>query len=191
MIILASKSPRRRQILTEAGIEFKSIPSEINEKSRYIRPKSIVKDLALKKAMDVALRNPDFPVLGSDTLVYCKKEILGKPKNHDDALRMLKMQNNSWQAVYTGVALVWISKKIVLSDARVSFCKARNLSESELKAIAVKHLDKAGAYAVQDKNDKFIKTIKGRFDNIVGLPMDLVLEFLKKVNVFVRAEIKS
>ncbi len=183
MLILASQSPRRKELLKAAGIKYRVVPSHIDETSSYRRPALIVKELAYKKALSVALKHPGSPVLGSDTLVYCKGEVLGKPRNHKDALRLLKLQNGSWQAVHTGVALIWIEKNVFLAGAEVSRCKARRLPAAELAALAGKHHDKAGAYAVQDKDDEFIEKIEGRFDTIVGLPVNLVRKFLKKAKV--------
>ena len=183
MIILASKSPRRKKLLTRAGIKFRVVPSNIEETSAYRKPALIVRELAWKKALSVALKHPGKPVLGSDTLVYCKGQVLGKPENHKDALRLLRLQNASWQAVHTGVALVWLRKGIFLAEAEVSRCKAKRLSEAELKSMASKHLDKAGAYAVQDTDDIFIERIDGRFDTVVGLSMNLVKKFMRKAGL--------
>lgn len=179
-LILASKSPRRKELLAKAGVKYRVIPSHIEEVSSYKRPALIVRELAYKKALSVALRHPGAPVLGSDTLVYCKGEVLGKPAGHRDALRLLRLQNGSWQAVHTGVALIWLDKGIFLAGAEVSRCKARKLTEGELRKLAAKHHDKAGAYAVQDSDDFFIEKIEGRFDTVVGLSMNLVRKFLKR-----------
>jgi septum formation protein len=179
-LILASQSPRRKELLAAAGIKFRAIPSNIDERSTFKRPDLIVRELACKKALSVALKHPEAPVLGSDTLVYCKGQVLGKPEHYKDALRLLNLQNASWQAVHTGVALIWLDKGIFLSGSEVSRCKARRLPETELRALASKHHDKAGAYAVQDKDDAFIEKIEGRFDTIVGLSMNLVKKFMKK-----------
>lgn len=179
-LILASRSPRRRQLLSEAGIKYRVVPSDAEEVSAYKRPALIVRELACKKALSVALKHPGAPVLGSDTLVYCKGEVIGKPKGHKDALRLLRLLNGSWQAVHTGVALVWLDKGIFLSGSEVARCKARKLSEAQLRSFAHKHHDKAGAYAVQDKDDAFIEKIEGRYDTVVGLPMSLVRKFMKK-----------
>ncbi len=179
-LILASKSPRRKLLLRQAGIKYRTIPSHIKEVTSYKRPDLIVRELAYKKALSVALKHPGSPVLGSDTLVYCKGEVLGKPDGHKHALRLLRRQNGSWQAVHTGVALVWLDKGLFLAGSEVTRCKARKLSETELKGLASKHHDKAGAYAVQDKDDMFIEKIEGRFDTVVGLSMNLVRKFIKK-----------
>jgi len=182
ILILASKSPRRIDILKKNKIEFKIIPAKITEISRYKRPDLMVKELAYKKALKVAMSNRDNPVLAADTIVYLKNKVIGKPENKKEALKLLKLQNGKWQRVYTGVALIWLEKEIFLCDFEVSRCLARKLNESELKKLSGKHLDKAGGYAVQDENDYFIKKIEGDFDNVVGLPMNIVRKFLKKIN---------
>ncbi|OGR44320.1 MAG: hypothetical protein A2X35_02530 [Elusimicrobia bacterium GWA2_61_42] len=182
-LILASKSPRRKLLLTRAGIKYRTIPSHIKEVCAYKRPALIVRELAYKKALSVALKHPGSPVLGSDTLVYCKGEVLGKPASHKDALRLLNLQNASWQAVHTGVALIWLDKGIFLAGGEVSRCKARRLTPAELHDLAYKHHDKAGAYAVQDTGDLFIEKIEGRFDTVVGLSMNLVRKFMKKAGL--------
>jgi len=182
-MILASKSPRRREILTKAGFKFRIYPSPVAEKTEETEPGAVVRSLALQKASAVADLFPDEPVLGSDTVVYCKREILGKPKDAADAFRLLSLQNNSWQEVYTGVALVWRSRNIAWTESDVSRCKARELGEEELRVLSFKHLDKAGAYAVQDKDDGFIEKIEGRFDTIVGLSMNLVYKFMRKAGL--------
>lgn len=185
-IILASKSPRRISLLKKEGISFRIFPSNINEKSRYKKPAFIVKELAEKKAESVSAIFPSKPVLAADTAVYVAGKILGKPKNKKNALRLLKIQNNKKQAVYTGVCLIWKNKNIKLSETTVSYCYARKLSNDEIKRIAGKHLDKAGGYAVQDKDDEFIRKISGDFDNVVGLPMRTVRKFLKQANIKVK-----
>jgi len=182
-LILASKSPRRKELLRQAGIRYRAVPSDIEETSAYKRPALIVRELAYKKALSVALKHPGSPVLGSDTLVYCKGQVLGKPSGHKDALRLLRLQNGCWQAVHTGVALIWLDKGIFLAGGELSRCRTRRLTAQELKALSAKHHDKAGAYAVQDKDDEFVEKIEGRFDTVVGLSMNLVRKFMKKAGL--------
>ncbi|HBB68022.1 MAG: septum formation protein Maf [Elusimicrobia bacterium GWA2_56_46] len=182
-LILASQSPRRARLLKEAGIAFTRIPSRIKETTTFKKPELVVKELSYKKALSVALKNPGRPVLGSDTIVFCKGRILNKPKNEADAMRLLRLQNGSWQTVYSGVSLLWLDKAIFLAGFGTSRCKARKLGGAELRMLASKHPDKAGAYAVQDAEDEFIEKIEGRFDTVVGLPMDLVKKFMKKAKI--------
>ncbi len=183
-IILASKSPRRIELLKKEGIDFEIIPSNIEETSQFKNPSKIVADLAFKKAISAATKYPDRPILAADTVVYVKRKILGKPKDSKDALRLLKIQNGRKQSVFTGVCLLWKNKNINFCETAKSFCYARKLNIKELKRISTRHLDKAGAYAIQDKEDYFIKRIKGDFDNVVGLPMKVVRKFLKKAGLY-------
>lgn len=183
VLVLASRSPRRVSLLREAGIKFVRRPSSCPETHALKRPSAIVKALSLEKAMDVARKFPGSPVLGSDTLVFCKGKILGKPRTHAESMRLLRMQNGSWQTVYSGVALVWLEKGLVLAGLEKSRCKARRLGPERLEALAGKHMDKAGAYAVQDAEDEFIEKIDGRFDTVVGLPMNLVRKFIKRAGI--------
>ena len=180
-IILASASPRRKEILTRLGYKFDIINSAVKENTSKKRPFAVVKELALKKAFSVAALYPDALVIAGDTLVYCKGEILGKPKNQKDALRLLKKENGSWQSVYSGLALVCKNKKQLICGYDVSLCKARKLDQETLQKLSFKHLDKAGAYAMQDKNDMFIEKVIGSKDNVVGFPSELFKEMIKKL----------
>lgn len=179
--ILASSSPRRREILGGLGFKFDVIASAAEENTACRRPHLIVKDLAFKKAFEVALRYPDAVVIGGDTIVYCKGRVLGKPKDKADALRILKMENGSWQKVYSGLALVCANRRLAVSGYEVTACKARRLSAAQLKALAGKHMDKAGAYAMQSEEDFFIEKIRGPYDNVVGFPSELFKKMLKEM----------
>lgn len=179
-IVLASKSPRRIALLKEMGIKFEIIPSSFPEHSTKKRPSGRVKELALQKAFDVAQKHPRSLVIGADTLVYCKGEIIGKPKDKADALRILNRLNGSWQSVYTGICVLCLAENKLLYGVDVSRCKARRLTESELCALAGKHMDKAGAYAIQDKDDQFIEKIEGSRTNVVGFPVELFQKLFKE-----------
>lgn len=177
-LILASKSPRRIEILKSLGRKFDIIPAQIKEKSTKKRPSARVTELALQKAFDVARKYPQAVVVGADTLVYCQGEVIGKPRNLQDAKRILNKLNGTWQRVYTGVCLVCLAEHKLLYGYDVSACKARKLSAQELVHLAGKHMDKAGAYAVQDEQDPFIERIVGSRSNVVGFPV----EFFKKLS---------
>lgn len=179
--VLASKSPRRIELLKKNGFSFIIKPAKIVEKSSYKKPQLVVKELAYKKALSVAKNNPKIPVLSADTIVYCKNRVIGKPKNKKDAFRILKLQSGSWQSVYSGVCLIWLNKNIFLCDFEKTRCYMRKLSNDEIKKISSKHLDKAGGWAVQDNNDLLITKIKGRYDNVVGLPLNIVKKFINKI----------
>lgn len=179
-LILASASPRRRVLLRRLRLPFRILPSRVSEVSREKVPKRLVVQLALRKARDVARRHPQAIVLGADTLVVCQGRILGKPRNLAHSRRILKILNGRWQQVYTGVAVVWEGGKRSVSRAVESRVLARRLSEAELTRLAGKHPDKAGAYAVQDRDDPFISRIEGDYGNVVGLPLDATRKLLEK-----------
>lgn len=179
-IILASGSPRRQTLLKKAGYNFDIICPDVKEITSKKLPHKIVQELALKKAFSIAVLYPDALIIGGDTLVYCKGKILGKPKNEADALKLLKIENNSWQTVYSGLALICKNKNKLLLGYDKTLCKARNLNLKELKELAAKNLDKAGAYAMQDTDDQFIERIKGSYDNVVGFPTELFKEMIKE-----------
>ncbi len=180
MLILASKSPRRIEILKGLGKKFEIIPSQCTEKSTKKRPSARVTELAMQKAFDVAKKYPAATVIGADTLVFCKGEVIGKPKDKADALRILKRLNGSWQSVYTGVCLVCKDSHKMVYGYDVSHCKARKLSLAELTHYAGKHMDKAGAYAVQDDEDPFIERIVGSKTNVVGFPVEYFNQLYKE-----------
>ena len=179
-LVLASKSPRRIEILKELGMDFEIIPSQNPEFSLYKRPSLRVTDLATQKAFDVARKYPGKIVIGADTLVFCKGEVIGKPKNPADALRILRKLNGAWQSVYMGMCIMCLDEHKALYGYEVSKCKARTLSPEQLKHLAGKHLDKAGAYAVQDEQDPFIERIVGSRSNVVGFPTELFEKMFKE-----------
>lgn len=178
-LVLASGSPRRKELLAELGRPFQIVVSDVDEDIREKDPKRLVAVLAERKARAVAAKRPDAVVIGADTTVACRGEILAKPADKDDALRMLSHLNGRWQQVYTGVAVA-ASGKVLVGVAKSS-CLARRMTEEQLRRLAGKHLDKAGGYAVQDKDDPFIERISGDYDNVVGLPMKLVRRLLARI----------
>jgi septum formation protein len=182
-LILASGSPRRRQILKENGYRYRVEPSGVSERvPKGTPPAAMVKMLAERKARFVARRFPDALVLGADTTVYINGHIVGKPLNPAHARRMLRELSGAWQKVYTGVALAWDGGKKTVRGAAVSRVKMRRLSEDEIRRASTKHLDKAGGYAVQEEEDAFVDRIVGDYDNVVGLPMRLVKKLLRRRN---------
>ena len=119
-------------------------------------------------------------VLGADTIVYLRGRIIGKPRHPKHASEILKDLSGAWQKVYTGVAVVWGGGEHRLFKAAVTSVKIRTLREKDIRWASAKHLDKAGAYSVQEKNDPFVEKIVGDFDNVVGLPMRVVEELLRR-----------
>jgi septum formation protein len=177
-LILASASPRRRQLLKKIGIPFRVIPSRITEKSAHKNPKRLVQDLALQKARAVARKQKAGVILGADTIVVLHRHILGKPRDAEDAYRMLYRLSGTTHQVYTGVALVDAeTQKSIISHAQ-SDVRMKRISLEKILTLSRRHLDKAGSYAIQEKNDPIARVVKGSYDNVVGLPVALVRKLL-------------
>jgi septum formation protein len=181
-IILASKSPRRAEILRAVGWEFETQAANIDE-TRHESEDAIsyVKRLAQEKAATIAQRVPDGVVLGADTVVVIGGEILGQPRDDEDARRMLTLLSGKWHEVLTGVALVRCESETLIDheSTRVRFCE---LSREEIDwyVSTGEPRDKAGAYAIQGRGGIFIEGIEGDYFNIVGLPVRLVYEMMQR-----------
>jgi septum formation protein len=180
LLVLASGSPQRRLLLKGLRRRFSIVPSRVHERTREKDPRRMVLELALRKAKNVARRRPEALVLGADTIVVCRGMVLLKPRGLADSRRILELLNGRWQRVYTGVAVVIEAGRKNWKEAVVSKVKARKLSGAQLDRLAGKHMDKAGAYAVQDKDDPFIERIVGELDNVVGLPMKAVKRLIRR-----------
>jgi septum formation protein len=184
-IILASKSPRRAEILRTAGWEFEAIVAAIDEtRAPDEDAVSYVKRLAETKAKTVAGRVSSGLVLGADTVVVIAGEILGQPRDDEDARRMLKLLSGEWHEVLTGVALVRAGnsgeKLVEHETTRVRFAELSN-QEIDWYVATGEPRDKAGAYAIQGKGGIFINEIEGDYFNIVGLPVRLVYELARRL----------
>lgn len=171
-LILASASPRRKELLKNAGYEYEVCPADIDETMpEGVEPETACEILSRKKAQAVLEENPDAVVLGSDTIVVLGNTILGKPENEEDAKAMLKALSGRVHQVYTGLCVCSKDKTLSLvSRADVRFY---NLSDAVIDAyIATKEpMDKAGAYGIQGVGSMLVKSIEGDYFTIVGLPM--------------------
>jgi len=180
-LILASGSPRRAEILRSVGWEFEKHSADIDETERAgENPAHYVQRLAKEKAETVAANYKNEMVLGADTTVVIDGFIIGKPKDLEDARRMLKLLSGRTHEVLTGVALVKNDKiRVGLQSTKVKFAE---MSDAEINFLAEKGepLDKAGGYAVQAQAALFIEEIEGDYWNVVGLPVNLVYELLKE-----------
>jgi septum formation protein len=185
-VILASVSPRRIGLLKQCGLKFRVFPSHIKENTTHKNPINIVKDLALQKAGHVAKKFSKGIIIGADTIVVYKKKIIGKPKSTKDAGRILSMLNGTFHRVYTGIAVIDAQSGKVRSACEVSRVKMRKLSAEEIKGFSGKHMDKAGAYAVQEKDDAFVDHIDGDYYNVVGLPLKKLAGLLKNFKIKLR-----
>ncbi|MDD5688175.1 MAG: Maf family protein [Elusimicrobia bacterium] len=176
--ILASSSPRRKEILSDAGYKFKIAHPKISEDISFKNPVKIVKGLALKKAKAVNLKGI---IIGADTIVVLKGEIIGKPRDKEEAKEILTKLSNSKHYVYTGVAILDTNIKRQIVDYEKTEVQFKKLSKEDIEFACSKHLDKAGAYSVQEKNDFFVKSIKGDYLNVVGFPLKKFKDMLKKL----------
>ncbi len=176
-LILASNSPRRREILGELGYSFTAVPSAFRELSSGLTARETALAFARGKAEEVFSRYGDDVVLGADTVVELEGEILGKPKSEEDAVRMLRMLGGKWHSVFTGVAVLYpggrgervVETKVffpVLSDEEIAaYCKSGS------------PFDKAGGYGIQDFGAAVRR--EGSYTNVVGLPAEETDELLK------------
>ncbi|MDR9503625.1 Maf family protein [Brevibacillus agri] len=182
-LILASSSPRRRELLQALGIPFTVMTSDVDETTAPgLSPAQVVEELSLRKAREVAARLTEGVVLGSDTIVVLDGHILGKPADEADASRMLSMLQGREHTVYSGVAL--IDAATGRSEVAHSYTdvKIRPLSEAEIKSyIATKEpMDKAGSYAIQGIGATIVEGITGDYFTVVGLPLCLTSKLLAR-----------
>ena len=183
--ILASASPRRKELLRSVGLKLKIIPAHVDE--THINgesPQTHVRRLSIDKATVIADQHPKALVLGADTIVVIDGLILGKPKNKSQARAMLERLSNRQHTVFTGFTIVsagfGISKtKVVRSAVRF---KKISPEEMDWYVNCDEPYDKAGGYAVQGKGAYFIKAIRGSYTNVIGLPLCEVLEELKQID---------
>jgi septum formation protein len=180
-IILASKSPRRTEILSLMNVDHIIIPSteeEIIEPG--LTPEEVVKSLAYQKARSISKTHPFDLVIGSDTIVVINNKILGKPKDYNDAVRMIKLLQNNTHQVMTGVSLIQNNNIDTFVDiAEVTF-KEMTQEDIDTYLNLDKPFDKAGAYGIQDSHANFVKEIKGDYYTIMGLPKDKLSQHLTK-----------
>ena len=182
--VLGSSSPRRAELLRKAGINFEVVvPENINEEQISADPVSHVLGLSRKKAESVAKRVKDSIILGADTIVVLDGEILGKPKDSDEAFKMLKKLSGMEHEVYTGISLVDKDKGRVISGYQLTKVKFNQLKDKEIKDYidTGESLDKAGAYGIQGMGNFLVEKIEGDLDNVIGLPLRKLEELLIKI----------
>lgn len=197
-IILASNSPRRKELLKQAGFIFTVIPSNVEEVITETEPKEIVKELSGQKAKNIfdnlsKESAANSLILGADTVVAWENEkgmfsILGKPKDKEDAFAMLKNLQGKTHFVYTGVTLIWqedgqVQKESFAVETKVTFYP---MSETEIKDYIEtgEPMDKAGAYGIQGKGAVYVKEIAGDYNNVVGLPLSALYQRMKQFKIF-------
>jgi len=185
-IILASKSPRRRFLLKNAGVEFKVCPSRIKEAEfPVIRPQNYVKALAEAKACDVADLHPDSWIIGADSIVWIDDQILEKPRSVAMAREMMERLSNRTHYVFTGYAIVCMEKAHQFSGVSETAVTFKDLTSAEIEwYIATDEpYDKAGGYAIQGLGSFMVQRINGSYTNVVGLPLCEVIDHLIEQDV--------
>jgi septum formation protein len=190
-IILASASPRRKNILKRAKIKFKSIRSNLNEDllikflTNKVSFQTLVKILSAAKGISVIGKTIQGKIISAfDTIVVCKNKIISKPRNKKDALEKLLFISNKKHKVLTGIFIFDLRSKVVTSDYEETLVEMKKITKSD----AIKYIEtrepfgKAGCYAIQGKGGRFVKRIKGDYNNVVGLPLKKYLSLLKRLN---------
>ena len=187
-IILASASPRRRELMTQAGYEFEVQVSYKEEVYTSKTPDDLVKELALLKARDIASQNEreNLIVIGADTVVAYQGKILGKPQTEEEAYEMIQSFQGDKHQVYTGVAILDYDdtgKETVLNHAVKTEVFVNPMTEEEIRGYIASDnvLDKAGSYGIQSGFAIHIEKIEGDYFNVVGLPISYIYEELKKL----------
>ncbi|MCI8484796.1 MAG: septum formation inhibitor Maf [Lachnospiraceae bacterium] len=208
--ILASASPRRRELLRQIGAEFQVLPAKGEEVITSTEPAQVVLELSMQKAKETAehvrkfgtkgikeegcflpeeekRKSEKFLILGADTVVALEGEILGKPKDQADAVRMLQRLSGSTHSVFTGVTLILQKPE---SEEMISFFEEtkvfmHKITDREIEAYVKtgEPLDKAGAYGIQGKGAVYIEKIAGDYNNVVGLPIARIYQELRKSGI--------
>jgi septum formation protein len=180
-IILASASPRRAEILRTVGWPFEARPVQIEESRRAAEDAAgYVQRLAREKAEAAAAQAREMTIVAADTTVVIDDHILEKPADHNDAMRMLRLLNNRWHEVLTGVAVIDADsseRKVACETTAVKFATMSD-EDMEWYVATGEPMDKAGAYAIQGLGARFIEGINGDYFNVVGLPVRLLYELI-------------
>ena len=183
-LVLASASPRRRDLLAGAGLRFEIVPADVAEEARAGEaPRALVERLASEKAASVRDRLPARPrrlVLGSDTVVVLDADILGKPRDPEHAVAMLRRLAGRTHTVWTGVAVATTGAAALCVRSVESRVTLHPVGEAELRAYVAtgEPLDKAGSYALQGQGRRLVSRVDGSESNVIGLPLEETLELL-------------
>lgn len=182
-LILASGSPRRRELMSQVGLDFTVVTSDADENIKEMEPEDYVRELSSIKAQSVLEQYTDKEdaviVIGADTIVYHKGEILTKPKDEEDAFRILKSLEGEIHQVYTGVTICSAHKNVSFYEKTDVW--VYDMTDEEIKEYIStgEPMDKAGAYGIQGRFAAYIKGIEGDYNNVVGLPVARLMHELK------------
>lgn len=182
-IILASQSPRRKQLLKKLRIDFSAVSPKYDEKiDTDIFSTELIENIAKQKALSVLNSVSQCIVISADTVVVCENKILGKPKDKTQAIKMLEFLSGKTHRVVTAVNIIDSDTKKALTVSVTSYVTFNTLSRRMIEDYIEKcnPLDKAGSYGIQELDNRFVKEINGSFDNIVGLPSETVAIMLKE-----------
>jgi septum formation protein len=182
-LILASRSPRRSELLRSLGLEFEVSPSHVEETTDSARsPEQNATNIARDKARWVAQANPGNYVLGADTMVVLGQEIIGQPTDEEDAFRILSKLMGKQHRVITGVVLI-TPKSEVYETTVISTVSIKTVSEDKIRSYIAtgEPLDKAGAYAIQGEGSFLVESWQGSYSNIVGLPLEALTHLFQQV----------
>jgi septum formation protein len=181
-LILASQSPRRKELLQQIQLSFSVMSSNVDETvAPHLKPHEVVMELAMKKANEISKKYPESYVLGSDTVVAHGDSILGKPRSEEEAKKMLAMLSGETHSVYTGVAILnGENQSLFYEKTDVTFWE---LTPREIDGYIASEepFDKAGAYGIQGLGAKLVKEIKGDYFSVVGLPLSRVYRALHEM----------
>lgn len=201
-IILASESPRRKEIMEQMDITYETMPSNVKEEAEENSPEKLVEALAIVKARDVVNRlrsvKEDLIIIGADTMVFHQGNALGKPKDREDAIKMLNALSNDTHEVYTGVCIIirrHSQDNDNVLDDQIAFSVCTQVVVQPLTSEQVEDyvdsgepLDKAGAYAIQGKFGIYIKEIHGDYYNVVGFPIAKIYEKLLTYGINIKKQ---
>lgn len=185
-MILASASPRRKQLLEQAGYKFKVVVSNIDESAfsaKGVDPHEYVKKLAFAKARDVAGKFPESIVIGADTVVDCGGLIIGKPADAEEAEKITRKLFSRPHNVITGIAVIRLKDDLEIVHSDTTIVYPKKMTEKQIQ----QHIEgglwegKAGAYGIQETADEFVERVEGSFTNVMGFPMELVERLLRGI----------
>lgn len=189
-IILASGSPRRRELLEQIGIPFEVMTSNADEITAAEEPEEIVKELSGMKAQavfDECIKKGgeylNAVVIGADTIVYHDGRVLGKPKTRKEAKKIIRSLSGKEHCVYTGVTILGCGQPVSFAEKTVVFVYAMSEEEIETYVSTGEPMDKAGAYGIQGRFAAYVSSINGDYNNVVGLPVSRVYRELRKAGV--------
>lgn len=185
-IILASASPRRKALLEQVGLDFEVIPSDCEESiDLKLSPQDLAKKLSFEKAKSVADKNKNALVIGADTFIAYRDKIIGKPKDDEEAREILKLLQGSTHSVITGLTVIDSGTGKTVSDSIETKVHFKKLGDDEIEGYisAEEPIDKAGAYGIQALGAVLVDKIDGDYFNVVGLPLSLLHDVLKKFGI--------